>query len=422
MGSLSGKSVGGHVASDRALEPTQPLQVLLFRHHLDPEAGLFEEAIVRAFQGGKDAGGYLATGEDLDVQLELYTEVPRASVDANLSSASHTLVVVLVDEHLLGLERPLWEWFENCWARVRREPVRHRMLVMPLTERLGQAFAAKSDALSSIQQLQAHALGEPAGRPPRLAMLALHAARELLAAAVRPTDQEPSRLRIFVSHAKLDGLPLAHALRHEISTMPWLDKFYDVDDIPPGADWQRELELGVSSSVVLMLRTDAYDRRPWCQREVLWAEEYLVPSVLVDARTTLGAPSGGLPFDSSPWVRIPDGNLFRILFAAIREDLRSQLFARRVESMRSNGDLPQGAQILVLGRQPSMSALARVCRILTSGRPASHGRQSHSMILYPDPPLRAGLYEAAHALVAQYAEGTRLVTPQSISAAGGTNG
>lgn len=402
-------------------EPSLPLQVLLFRHHLDDEAGPFEEAIVRAFQGGKDAGGYLATGEDLDVQLEVYTDAPGASVDANLSTASHTLIVVLVDDHLLAVGRPLWEWFENCWARVRTEPDRHRLLVVPLTERLGKAFAANSQALSSIQQLQVHALGEPAARPARLAMRALHSARELLATAGRKAEGHSARMKLFISHAKFDGLPLAHALRHEISTMPWLDKFYDVDDIPAGADWEKELERGVSSSVVLMLRTDAYDSRPWCQREVLWAEEYLVPSVLVDARTVLGAAAGRLPFDSSPWVRIPDGNLFRILFAATREDLRSLLFARRVESMRSNEDLPRGGSIVVLNRQPSMSALVRVCRRLAEERVGSKER-THAIILYPDPPLRAGFYEAAHALVAQYAGDVRLVTPQSLSAEGGING
>lgn len=403
-------------------EPSQPLQVLLFRHHLDDDVGPFEEAIVRAFQGGKDAGGYLATGEDLDIQLEVYSEAPGTSVDANLSSAGHTLVVVLVDHHLLAIDGPLWEWFEKCWEHVRNELDRHRMLVVPLTERVGQAFAAKSEALSSIQQLQVHALGEPAARPARLAMRVLHSARELLASAVRKAEGSPSRLRLFVSHAKCDGLPLAHALKHEISTMPWLDKFYDVDDIPAGADWQKELESGISSSVVLMLRTDAYDSRPWCQREVLWAEEYLVPSVLVDARTVLGAAAGRLPFDSSPWVRIPDGNLFRILFAAIREDLRSLLFARRVESMHANGDLPQDADVVVLNRQPSMSALARVCRKFAAQQTASGKEQSRAIIVHPDPPLRAGLYEAAHALVAQYASGARLATPQSLSAEGGISG
>ena len=45
------------------------LQILLFRHPDDLDVEPFEEAIVRAFQGGKEAGGYLATGDDLGIQL-----------------------------------------------------------------------------------------------------------------------------------------------------------------------------------------------------------------------------------------------------------------------------------------------------------------------------------------------------------------
>lgn len=78
-----------------------------------------------------------------------------------------------------------------------------------------------------------------------------------------------------------------------------------------------------------MLRTEVYEGRYWCKQEVLWADEYATPAVLVEARTGLDHPAGGLPFDRVPSVRIPDGNLLRILFLALREGLRFLLFMRR---------------------------------------------------------------------------------------------
>jgi hypothetical protein len=42
-----------------------PLQILIFRHPADVDVAPYEEAIVRAFQGGKQAGGYLACGKDI---------------------------------------------------------------------------------------------------------------------------------------------------------------------------------------------------------------------------------------------------------------------------------------------------------------------------------------------------------------------
>jgi hypothetical protein len=227
----------------------------------------------------------------------------------------------------------------------------------------------------------------------------------------------PGHLRLFISHAKMDGLPLAHALKHQIETLGWLQDFYDVDDLPPGSDWQRELERSVGSSLIVMLRTEAYDNRYWCQQEVLWADEYATPAVLVDARTGLNHPAASLPFDRMPTVRIPDGNLVRILFLALREGLRFLHFMRRVEEMKANGMIPATAELRVFSFAPSMSALLRACNALTASKAPS---TTPRLILYPDPPFRAGVYEAALALVATYAPtGTRLVTPNTLAATKG---
>jgi hypothetical protein len=211
-------------------------------------------------------------------------------------------------------------------------------------------------------------------------------------------------------------LPLAHALKHQIEVLGWLQDFYDVDDIPAGSDWQKELESGVGSSLIVILRTEAYDSRPWCQQEVLWADEYATPAVQVDARVNLNHPAGVLPLDRIPTVRIPDGNLLRILFLALREGLRFLYFARRVEQMKLDGDLPSPVELRVFAFQPSMSALMRACRSLEKSKaPGTTPR----IILYPDPTFRSGVYEAACALVATYSPNFRLVTPQTLAATKG---
>jgi hypothetical protein len=251
-----------------------------------------------------------------------------------------------------------------------------------------------------------------------LALRILHECRVLLATALPNVNgHRPGYLRLFISHAKVDGLPLAHALKHQIEATRWLEKFYDVDDLPAGLNWQRELERGVGSSLIIMLRTEAYDGRHWCRQEVLWADEYATPAVLVDARTNLNHPAGILPFERLPTVRIPDGNLLRILFLALREGLRFLHFARRVEEMKQSGTIAHATELRVFAFPPSMSAILRACRVLSeSTAPTTTPR----WILYPDPPLRSGLYEAAQALVETYAPArTRLLTPNTIAATGG---
>jgi hypothetical protein len=395
-----------------------PLQVLLFRHTDDLDTLPYEDGIVRAFQGGKDAGGYVASGEDLGIQLEVFSTTPSAAVADTLDSFCHTVTVVLVDHALLeATPAPLWDWLEACWTHTTNSNGRHLMLAVPMEERIGLRFWKKRPLLASLQLLQVSDLGEHAIRPAMMALRLLHECRVLLARALPAAGgTTPGHLRLFISHAKIDGLPLAHALKHQIETLAWLENFYDVADLPAGCDWQKELERGVGSSLIVMLRTDVYDSRPWCQQEVFWADEYASPAVLVDARTRLNYPAGVLPLDRIPSVRIPDGNLLRILFVALREGLRFLHFMRLIEAMKQAGALPSPIELRVFSFPPSMSAILRACRSIVISSKVTAGA---GLILYPDPPLRAGAYEAAQALVATYAPGLQLMTPNALAATKG---
>jgi TIR domain len=395
-----------------------PLQLLVFRHADDLEVNPYHEAILRAFQGGVEARNYLATGEDLGIQIEIFDSSPALGATAVLDSFCHTVTVVLVDNTFLDKgDAGLWNWLADCWNHTRASSGRHAMLVLALDERVGKRFLAKRSNLGSLQLLKVHTLGEQAIRPAMFALRLLHECRVRLADALNPfLGFDAAHLKLFISHAKMDGLPLAQALRHQIAALSWLPKFYDADDLPPGCDWQAELEKNVGASLIVMLRTEEYDNRYWCQLEVLWADEYATPAVLVDARTNLSHPAGVLPLDRVPSVRIPDGNLVRILFLALREGLRFLYFMRRVEEMKRSGALPNPVELRVFTFQPSMAALLRACRALASSTASTTVPR---VILYPDPPFRAGTYEAAQALVESYGAGARLVTPNTLAATKG---
>jgi len=323
-----------------------------------------------------------------------------------------------VDKELLAKGgATLWDWLAECWSYTAASTGRHGMFAVAMDERVGLKFSETRPSLSTLQLQQVYDLGERAIRPAMFAMRMLHECRVLLARAVPSSrGRRVGHLRLFISHAKVDGLPLAHSLKHQIKSLSWLKSFYDATDLPPGSDWPRELERGVGSSLIVMLRSEAYEGRHWCQQEVLWADEYATPAVLVDARTGLVHGPSALPFDRVPSVRIPDGDLTRILFLALREGLRFVHFKRRVEEMKLSGLLPSPLELRVFSIPPSMSALLRACQSLaTSLEPPTTPR----LILYPDPPFRAGTYEAAQALVATYSPNARLVTPNTLAATNG---
>jgi hypothetical protein len=400
-----------------------PLQLLLFRDPEDQEFIPFENAVLRAFQGGREAGSYLATGDDLGIQLECFTSVPGTGLSGSqtLDSFCHTLIVIWADEHLADrCSSTFSDWLAECWNVIQASEGRHSIIIVARDERIAEEWTRKNPNFANLQLLYLHELGERAIRPATFALRLLHESRLLLSSGVPPIG-DPAKpqgfLRLFISHAKMDGLPLAHALKHQIASLAWLQSFYDAEDLPSGSNWKRELERGVGSSLIIVLRTEAYDSRYWCQQEVLWADEYAVPAVLVEGRTGLQHSAGTLPLDRLPTVRIPDGNLVRILFLALREGLRFLYFLRRVEEMRRAGDLPTPSELRIFSFPPSMPALLRACRYLSSVPDQSIPR----IILYPDPPLRTGLYEAASALVGSYCPGARLLTPNTLAATSTTS-
>jgi len=394
-----------------------PLQVLILRHKQDKDALVFEEACARAFEGASNASGYLATGEDLGVEIKRFDAAPAVlgTVDTLLNATSHTLVIVILDEG--GVQDATFvDWLEQCWQIVRASGQRHQFLLFLQDERTGNKLRNAQPNFGTLQAITIQQLGERAIRPALISLRSLHEARVLLAQDL-PGDgkHQPGWLMFFISHAKLDGLPLAHSLLHVLDSIPWLKDFYDARDLESEPDWQQALHEAAACSLLIILRTDAYEERPWCRQEALWAEEYGTPAILVEARPGLAYPSGDLQLDRMPSVRIPDGNLYRILHAAIRQGVRYLLFQQRVLQMKANGTFPAGAEVRAFSDAPSSAALLRVCRELL---PLVAAPGSTAFVVYPDPPLRTGLFEAANALVTAISPAIRLVTPKTLATAG----
>lgn len=401
----------GSEANSIEMTSRAPLRVVLFRDPNDTTVAKYENAVVRAFQGGKEPGAYVASGADLGVQLQLFFNTPPEEAVPYMDAFCHTLVLVVLSANLPPCARGPANWLAVCHAHESVSDGRHKLLVLAMEKRFGDGFQ-RLPGLRSCQIDPVERYGEDAIRPGMVALRALHEARLLLAGTGtgKAGATHSGFLRLFISHAKMDGLPLAQALKHQIQSTRWLQTFYDAEDLTKNPGWRRELKFGVKNSLIIILRTEVYDDRYWCQQEVRWADEYAVPAVLVEARTGLDHPASTLPLDRIPTVRIPDGNLMRILYLALREGLKYLLFNRRVAELRRSRLVPANAVIRTFSFHPSMAALLRICRTL----PAKPKRRRY--ILYPDPVLGTGAYEAAMALVDREAPETILATPSTLAA------
>lgn len=275
-------------------------------------------------------------GEKLE--LKVFLSAPQQEAGDWLDATLHAMVVVLVDAKLLEDSSTL-HWLRACARHLGQHPNRDRLIAVPFGEAEQQRWIEADKELGEYQTLSWMNLDpEPAGRADQLAMRVLHSMIRVLA---REVYGGPSwDLRLFLSHARIDGFYLAQSLRHFLSHQSWLDTFYDARDIEPGISWKQALRDAVSQSIMLILRTDTYDRRLWCRQEVHWAETLAVPRIVIDARSRLAHPASELALDMASAVRVPDGNLARALFATLQIALLALLFQRRVtELQRCGSDL-----------------------------------------------------------------------------------
>jgi hypothetical protein len=189
----------------------------------------------------------------------------------------------------------------------------------------------------------------------------------------------PKPIRLFISHAKQDGVPLAEKFREAIADTPAAD-FFDSIDIAPGYDFGAEIEGNIRESTLLVLQSDAYSSRPWCRREVLVAKKLRRPIMIVNAIEQDEKRS--FPYMGNvPVIRWTGKNHQRIIGLALREHLRFLFNECRVEGLRRAGRIPLGA--LVLTRPPEILDFQNI-----AAQPTAGGGQK-VLVIYPDPPLGA---------------------------------
>lgn len=97
----------------------------------------------------------------------------------------------------------------------------------------------------------------------------------------RHEDRIASPVKLFLSHAKLDGEVTALKFKKFIESNLKLDVFFDTVDIANGYDFAKQFEKEIKHSALVVFHTDEYSNREWCRREVLIAKKHKSPIVVV---------------------------------------------------------------------------------------------------------------------------------------------
>ncbi len=214
---------------------------------------------------------------------------------------------------------------------------------------------------------------------------------------------------LFFSHAKRDGVPLSTSIVSWIQRLHGFQFFYDTRNLDLKGDISAQLEQAVSNSVLVVLRTEVFDQRYWCQKEVFWAEKHGVPVISVDARWNLQHAPSVMAFDSSPSVRIPDGSLVRILIAALSEALRVACFRARVRLTAQGAGLAKNSWT-TLPRFPSLASLHSAAEKERKTVVEQQQTRPCFFMVHANPAMPDGIREVPNDVAAALIPGSRVLS------------
>ena len=321
-------------------------------------------------------------------------------------SAQSTLVLPLVD-NLMTISDQWQESLEQLSSTMEAAPQgRHRLLPISLSEN-SYNISTKISRLNFLR-LQSE---PPATRPERLVAKLSHELCRLLLqndssmpySQPTPVGEGPAPVRLFLSHAKQDGLTIVAELLEYLGKNSPVEAYFDATNIPPGFDFQGEIERGVSKSALLIAHSDLYASREWCRREVLFAKKYQCPILVMNAVSKGEDRSfpylGNVP--TIRWDKSDPSRCQQAVDLAVREVLRSAYFRAHLESLQEAQLVPLDYQVLT--RPPEILTYVDLPRV---GATADAGPVP---VIYPDPPLGDEEVALIHAMLPN----AKLTTPTS---------
>lgn len=192
-------------------------------------------------------------------------------------------------------------------------------------------------------------------------------------------DSDPT-IKLFISHAKKDGLDLALSFRDYINSNTKLKAFFDANDIADGHHFEKEIKTNIDNSAFIIFNTDEYADREWCRREIIIAKRYRCPIIAV-----INLKKGekrSFPYSGNFPTILWDNNfedVINLILAQVISDKYNELYLKSIVKMY---DLEKNYSCIILPKAPELFNYIDI----------ENFKQEHEdvkpfVILYPDPPI-----------------------------------
>ena len=345
------------------LDSRAPLAVYVVWHPEAQDSAEFARAIFRECCADPD----MPARRGLGIPVWFRTSVSPTSAPqlVPFGKAKRTAVFVLADAKLVA--EPAW-----------------RDYVSNLTNSVNSCDVVVGVALTSVSRLPPNLAAvqairlldcDPADRETEL----LNNVKNDLCRLLKPGAE---KVRVFLSHAKKDGLSITKEVRRYLHEQTKLDDFFDATDVPDGARFAKFItENAGSLPVLLAIQTDTYGSRDWCRLEVLEAKRRRVPISVLAAIQRGEARS--FPYLGNVPVVCWHGkaSLPVVIRVLLGEVLRDRYFPERVRAICLQRGISMKHDVFTYPPELFTVLSHRVETLATGGTLGCY--------LYPDPPLGA---------------------------------
>lgn len=147
--------------------------------------------------------------------------------------------------------------------------------------------------------------------------------------------KDHKQLKLFISHAKSDdnGVKLAKELKSFIDSDTKMSNFFDVNDIQNGDDFDDAIIESIKESTLIIVHSNSYSARFWCQKEVICAKENDRP--IVEVNCIDGIEDRSFPLMCNyPSIRY--NNALEVLEFALMETVRFQYCDKLMGMYKNN--------------------------------------------------------------------------------------
>jgi len=195
------------------------------------------------------------------------------------------------------------------------------------------------------------------------------------------TNDVPSPIRLFLSHAKKDGLEIVREFKEFIDAELKLDVFFDAVDIADSYAFEQQIESNIRNSALVVFHTDEYSTREWCRIEVLIAKRNKCSIVVVN-----GVKNGekrAFPYlGNTPTITLKQNerdNFIEIVNLTIYQVINN-IYQR--ELLKSFQDLfpVEGSEYITITSPPELFNYIDIYK-------KKRESQLKLIVLYPEPPL-----------------------------------